>query len=250
MVRASSVLSILLLSTSLYANDGTQLTRFEIERQLFSPPIVSNTIALQMQELGAKKKSPALAALYSLVLPGLGEHYAEGWTGTGKFLSGFEGLLWLGYAGMSVYGNSLKDDALSFAAAHAGANVAGKDDQFLIDLGNFNTTQEFNEVRLRDREPGRLYDVNAGFGWQWDSDANRSLYRERRISGEEMLNNRKFIVAAIIVNHLVSAINAARIAISFNKNVNEQMGELQIRADVMGGYSNPHGLMVVVTKNF
>jgi hypothetical protein len=270
MVRTSSILIFLLASTALHANDGAPLklketesrstsvkanddkplTRFEIERQLFSSPLASNTVDLQIQELSAKKKSPALAAMYSLLLPGLGEHYAEGWTGTGKFFSGFEGLLWLGFAATDIYGNSLKDDALSFASSHAGVNFSGKDDQFFIDVGNFATTQEYNDVRLRDREPDRLYDVNAGFGWQWDSDANRNLYRERRISGEDVLNNRKFIVTAIIVNHLASAINAARIAIAFNKNVNEQLGELHLKAHVMGSAWNPHGVMLTVTKNF
>jgi hypothetical protein len=270
MVRATSILILLFISTALHANDeallrvsetGSRstranandeklLTRFEIEHQLFSTSLPAYTLDLHIQELGATRKSPALAALYSLLVPGLGEHYAEGWAGSGKFFSGFEGLLWLGFAGTSIYGNSLRDDALAFAAAHAGVNLVGKDDQFLIDVGNFNTTQEFNEVRLRDREPERLYDVTAGFGWRWDSDANRNLYRDRRISGEDVLNNRKFIVTAIIVNHLASAINAARLAIAFNKTVNEQLGELQLKANIMGSAWNPHGVMLTVTKSF
>jgi hypothetical protein len=250
MFRTSCVCILLIIAGSLSAEDKRSLTHFEIQQDLFSARADLSAINLQIQELRDKKKSPALAAIYSLLLPGLGEHYAESWAGTGKFFSGLEGLLWLGFATVDIYGSSLKDDARGFAVAHAGVNPAGKDDDFFVDVGNFMNTQDFNNKRLRDREAERLYDVNAGFAWQWDSDANRSLFKETRISSENVLNNRKFVVTAVIINHIASAINAARLAISYNKSINDQVGELQLKADVMGGVWNPHGVMVTLQKNF
>jgi hypothetical protein len=242
------------ISTSLLAGEPTQrlATRFEIQQDLFAHSKKADELSslnFQMQELGGKKKSVGLAVMYSLLLPGLGEYYAEGY-GSGKYFSIAEGALWLTYATFDIYGSSLRDDARSFAVAHAGVKPLGKNDQFYVDVGNFLDTQEFNEKRLREREPERLYDVNAGYAWRWDSDVARAQFKEARLAGESVLNNRKFVVTAIIINHLASAINAARVAISRNKDMNDQIGELQLKADVMGGWANPHGVMLTVSKQF
>jgi hypothetical protein len=66
----------------------------------------------------------------------------------------------------------------------------------------------------------------------------------------KMFNNRKFVVAAIIINHVASAINAARSAIAYNKEISDPVGELLFKADVMGGIEHPHGVMLTVSKNF
>ena len=248
------IVFIVVFSTSLLAGERTERleTQFQIQHDLFSLSKRTDEVAslnFQMQELGTSKKSVGLAVLYSLLVPGLGEYYAGGY-GSGKFFSIAEGSFWLAYASFDVYGNSLRDDARSFAVAHAGITPAGKEDDFYVDIGNFATTQEFNERRLRDREPERLYDENAGFGWRWDSEISRAQFKETRLGGENVLNNRKFVVAAIVINHIASAINAARVAISHNRDISDQLGELQLRADVMGGIANPHGVMLTVTKGF
>jgi hypothetical protein len=65
-----------------------------------------------------------------------------------------------------------------------------------------------------------------------------------------MYNNKKFVVAAILINHVGSAINAVRSAIIHNKAMNDAVGRLDIRADVMGGWIHPHGIMLTMTKKF
>ncbi len=236
----------------LFADEPRSINRDAIRQDLFSasvPAVGLSAPSLQGEEPAPKKKSPALAALLSLAVPGLGEHYA-GDFGGGKYFVVAEGALWLTYATFHVYGNSLRDDARAFAAIHAGLNPAGKDDQFYVDVGNFINTQEFNDKRLQERSPERLYDAEAGYFWQWDSDANRAAFREKRISAETVLNNRKFVVAAIVVNHIVSAINAARLAISHNNALLESLGTVDVRADVMGGLANPHGIRLTLIKTF
>lgn len=242
------------LSTFLFAGGPAQhfATRYEIQQDLFSSSKKDDGLSLlnsQMQELAGKKKSVGLAVLYSLLLPGLGEYYAEGYS-SGKFFSIAEGALWLTYASFDVYGNSLRDDARSYAVAHAGVSPVGKNDQFYVDIGNFANTQEFNDKRLRERSPERLYDENAGYAWRWDSDPAREQFKDTRLAGENVLNNRKFVVAAIVLNHVASAINAARAAISHNRDSNDQVGELQFKADVLGDAINPHGVMLTVSKQF
>lgn len=238
---------------TLHAEEPVSLSsRNEIRHHLFGSLPQQESAAQApavLQGIPSGRKSPALAVLYSLLIPGLGEYYADGYA-SGKFFSIAEAALWLGYATVDIYGTMQRDDARSFAVAHAGIVPAGKDDQFYVDIGNFINTNEFNDKRLREREPGRLYDANVGFGWQWDSDASRQKFKDTRISADNALNNRKFVVAAIVVNHIASAINAARAAISHNKDLESGTGALQFKAEVLGGMANAHGVMLRIEQPF
>jgi hypothetical protein len=200
-----------------------------------------------LEEPAQGKKSPALAAVYSLLLPGMGELYAEGFS-SGKYFLMAEGALWLTYGAFSVQGSSQQDDARTYALSRAAIDPAGKDDQFYVDIGNFLTTEEYNDKQLRDRQPELLYSRAKGEGWTWESDAARSAYKEERLSSEQTYNNRKFVVAAIIVNHIASAINAARAAVSYNSALDRALGDLRFDASVLGGVHRPHGLLVTVRR--
>ena len=240
-----------LMSFPLLGGDQPQRlqSRFETQLHLFQPHRRADTeFRNRIADGSVQKKSAGLAAIYSLLLPGLGELYADGFS-SGKYFMIAEGALWLTYTGIDVYGNSLRDDARAFAVAHAGVDTRGKDDQFFVDVGNFGDVNEYNEKQLRDREPENLYDPRAGYDWRWTSDDLRAQYRAQRIDAENMFNNRKFVVAVVIINHVASAINAARSAIAFNKAI-EESGELHFGASVMGGLSHPHGVLLTVSRDF
>jgi hypothetical protein len=179
----------------------------------------------------------------------MGELYV-GSMGFGKYFLVAEGVFWLTYATFGVYGDALRDDGRAFAAARAGVTLAGKSDQFFVDIGNFLDISQYNDKKLRDREPSKLYDPAAGYGWSWDSDVSRATYRDQRISSENWFNNQKFVLAAVLVNHVASAINAARSAIAHNASVAAQDNELQFKASLLGGLSNPHGVMITLVKPF
>lgn len=245
------VVLAVVFSLSSFAQDVPFSSRFEVQQDL----LAGNTRRLPPVPLfpddvsSARRKSTGLAAIYSLLLPGMGELYAENFE-SGKYFIIAEGTLWLTYAAFEVYGNQLQDDSRSFAQAHAGVSPSNKADQYFIDIGNFLDIHEYNEKKLRDREPEKLYDATSHYAWRWDSDLSRATYRDQRIASENMYNNRKFVVAAILVNHVASAINAVRATIIHNKAVSDAIGQLDIRADVMGGWLNPHGVILTVTKTF
>jgi hypothetical protein len=231
----------------LIAGEPGTLTRYEARLDLLSA--VPHAPLLQEQPAGPSKKSVGLAVVYSLLLPGMGELYAEGFS-SGKYFLIAEGALWLGSAAVEIHGNDLRDGARSYAVARAGVSVSGKDDDFFVDIGNFMTVEEYNEKRLRDREVERLYDAAAGYSWRWDSDASRTAYKDQRISSENMYNNRKFIGIAVLVNHIVSAINAARCAIAHNRAQQDVLGDLQLSSRVLGGAVRPHGVAVTIAHSF
>ncbi|HUI08865.1 MAG TPA: hypothetical protein VL221_00995 [Bacteroidota bacterium] len=195
------------------------------------------------------RKAPGLAAVYSLILPGMGELYAGDFS-SGKYFLISEGVLWLTYAAFEVYGDAVRDDARLYAVTYAGVNPAGKSDQFYVDVGNFTNTAEYNDKKLRDRTPDLVYDPAAGYGWQWGTDAERSTFRGLRVQSENLFNNKKFVGAAILVNHVASAINAARAAIARNAALKDLLGDLTVSASVGGGPAGPGGFAITLTRGF
>jgi hypothetical protein len=65
-----------------------------------------------------------------------------------------------------------------------------------------------------------------------------------------MFNNQKFVAAAILINHVASAINAARAAIVHNAAARDLLGDLRVSASVLGDPAAPHGIMVTVSRGF
>jgi hypothetical protein len=204
--------------------------------------------AVREADAGVRKK-PGLAAVYSLILPGMGELYAGDFS-SGKYFLMSEGLLWITYAGFEIYGNSVRDDARVFAVTYAGVNPSGKSDQFYVDVSNFLNTAEYNDKKLRDRTPSLVYDPAAGFSWQWATDAQRQTFRALRVQSENMFNNKKFVGAVILINHVASAINAARAAISHNSALSSILGDTSFSASLIGDPSAPRGLMITLTRGF
>ncbi len=248
----STILMVLVIVVSGVAGAQSTITRPEMVNDLFhSAPhasIVSTDNILQESLPAAEEKSVSLAALYSLLLPGMGELYVGDY-GMGKYFTIAEGGLWTMFGGAQWYANWLQNDSRAFAAQHAGFSLDGKSDQYFIDVGNFSSAQAFDEQVRRDRNYYLLYDQNSSMNWKWDNSLNQSIYRDRRISSEQMFNNTRFIVAAIGVNHVVSALNAARLAVAHNKHLGA-LGSIDIRAKVVQGPNGPDGLMVGLAGSF
>ncbi len=194
------------------------------------------------------KKSVPLAALYSLLLPGMGELYAGDYS-FGKYLTMLEGGLIVTLVGFDRYANWLQDDARTYAASHAQVNINGKDDRFFNAIGDFNNVYAYNEELLRLRSPEDMYNPQSSYFWNWDSPGNREVYRGMKVTSDERFNDTRFVAAAMFVNHFVSAINAARTAIAHNKQSAEGSG-FDLHAGVMGGLAAPQGIRLTLTRNF
>lgn len=242
MTRAEASLDLLRPATVL--EPGT--SRFDAAAFAFDPTVGAPSYD-PLEEAAQEKKSPALAAIYSLLLPGMGELYAGGFS-SGKYFLMAEGALWLTYGAFTVHGSSQQDDARTYALSRAGIDATGKDDQFYVDIGNFLSTEEYNDKQLRDRQPELLYSRAEGEGWTWESDATRAAYKDERLSSERTYNNRKFVVAAIVVNHIASAINAGRAAVAHNSAIDKALGDLRFDASVLGGVQQPYGLLLTVRR--
>jgi hypothetical protein len=243
----------LLLSSTLTAlgGDGPGLPLQHLFLgDLVKCPYATETKALSpridLLQSAPEQKSVFRAVVYSLALPGLGELYAGGFD-RGKYFLIAESGLWLTFTSFELYGHWLQNDARAFAASHASASIDGKDDQFFVNVGNFTNVYEYNEKKLRDRDVADLYDPNGSFFWQWDNDQSRMRFRDLRVKSDNVFNNVRFVVGAIIVNHIASAINAARAAINKNK---ELASDWQIQTELLGSYLRPEGVVLTLKKTF
>lgn len=251
MIRISLIM-IVLVTVSAGAGQPQQFQSRDllIDRPILQSPGARSPLSFQEDDLSiaAGKKSVPLAVLYSLLLPGMGELYVDRYD-AGKYFTMAEGALWLTWGAFQLNGVWIRDDARRFAIQHAGiASIEGSD-QYFIDIGNFDNVDSFNEQVLRDRDPQKVYDRNSSQAWSWDTPENRESYRELRVSSENVFNNSRYVIAAIAVNHLISAISAARLTISHNKSLN-QSSTISIRTEVLGGLTHPHGIMLSVTREF
>lgn len=154
----------------------------------------------------ASAQTSAGAFWRSLIVPGWGQHYANG--GGGRFVAA-EASLWLGYLGLNRLADVRADRFHTQASEYAGARSRGKGRQFLDDLGFYESRLEHNQYALREDGPGaEIYATNAD--WEWRSVEARERYRDMRNESQLARRQALYATGMVVANHLISAIHAAR----------------------------------------
>ncbi|MGB9663311.1 MAG: hypothetical protein ACPL25_00115 [Ignavibacteria bacterium] len=171
-------------------------------------------------EFSQSEKSKTLAFFLSLVLPGAGEFYVNRFD-LGKYFVAVEGGLWLAFWGFDYYGKFQRDNYINYAKLSGNVNPEGKDSRYWAVIGNYLNIQDYNNEKLLNREFNLLYDENY-FYWNWNSNQERKKYRNLWLSSESAFNNKQFPVALIVINHIVSAINAAILANRYNRSLENE----------------------------
>ncbi|RMG69077.1 MAG: hypothetical protein D6715_00670 [Calditrichaeota bacterium] len=172
-----------------------------------------------------KVKKPIRFVLLSLILPGSGE-WLMGHHTAAKILFLSEAALWAGFWGSNAYTGVLERDFHAFAALHAAVDARGKDEQYWIDVGNASNIFEFNERRIIQRNVEATYPETDEFFWQWDSEANRLEYSRLRSRHQTWERRTTLIVAGVILNHLISAVDVIRLIHKDNKRTAQQQSRL------------------------
>lgn len=148
------------------------------------------------------------AFIKSLLIPGWGQYGLGARTSARHFFIAELALIGTSL-GFRLYGNWLEDDFIAFALQHAEIrSAAGKDDRFWVDLGNFDSVDDFNAEKLRQRNTRDLRDPSGDEYWRWDAPENRRIFEDLRIRRDRAHERSAFIVAGIVANHIVSAIHA------------------------------------------
>lgn len=142
----------------------------------------------------------------SLILPGLGE-YNLGYNSRGKAFLITEAVLWLGTASSMIAAGNEMTNYKAFAANHAEVSGKGKSHEYWVDIGNYLTTDDYNEEHLRWRQFDDLYPMTKEWIWSWDSDKNRKNFKKLRIRVDRYKLAGKFIIGAVVLNHILSAVD-------------------------------------------
>lgn len=119
-----------------------------------------------------------------------------------------------------VKSKNLEDTYIAMAVEHAGATDGGKDHQFWVDIGNYDSREDFNDEHLRWREFDVLYPDDELWDWEWDSENNREEFEDSRIKSDNFKLIGKFFIGGIVLNHIISAIDAYYLQnISLKENI-------------------------------
>ena len=186
---------------------------FQTSKTIIS--VIILTSALAVGQVNMKKKSNPV--IQSAVIPGWGQKSLNHPKRGRVFLYIETGIL-LTILGTNTYSNNLKKNYVSFASEHANVLSDGKNHKYWVDIGNFNSVTDYNDEHLRNRESGDLYPDNLKWRWGWDTNGNRNTFENKRILSDQMKLAATFGIGAIVLNHMVSAIDALYLNRLKNKN--------------------------------
>ncbi|NQT27803.1 hypothetical protein HQ585_20770 [candidate division KSB1 bacterium] len=210
------------------------LTAQKVQAQGFRSELVDQQE--KSSTLKGTSPSQAKAFLLSFVLPGAGEYYAGSKTMATVFAS-TELALWTTFASFRIYGNWKRNDYHLYAVAHAGVELSGKNDQYFVDIEDYMSLVAFNDAKLQQRNLGAVYPETEYWDWNWDNETSREAYEKMRISSDQAFNRSMIVVAAIVLNHITSGIDAVRLA--------RKAGKPDENRTRIGFFGLPEGGMVV-----
>ena len=210
-------------------------------------------------------KSPKRAFIYSLLIPGWGQKYAESHVIKPLFFLVAEAGSWMGYFKYRNDGNRKTDDYEAFADEHWIEGIVLPDNTvdpaesytgWLLDsFGIYDDEDSLESFthHLPDTRNQQYYEMigkydqfRAGWDDYWDNrikydsvdsegnfifvSPNRETYETMRKDANDMLDRaNKFIIVSLI-NRIVSAVDAAMSAKRYNKNQSKEMW-LTVRAE-------------------
>ncbi|MEW6701702.1 MAG: hypothetical protein AB1298_03195 [Bacteroidota bacterium] len=198
---------------------------------------------LTIQDFSSEKKNPALGILYSLLLPGMGELYANRYD-NGKYFTIADAVLWGVFAGFNIYGNWQENNYKSFAQSNGAVKLDGKNADYFANIGIYQSIDDYNTAMELDRRFEKVYSSSTYY-WKWTDDNQRKEYRSMWLSSEQAFTNVRFVVGALILNRLISAINAVRMVSAYNKNLS-----LETSWNISVGVENNSSLPPSLTFSF
>lgn len=150
----------------------------------------------------------------SAVLPGSGELLLKE-KKRGELFLITEGALWLSLISAKSLGSFINRDAILFSVEHSGANGKKREDEYYKYLEEYNTSDEFNALILRearnrypdDPDKQKAYLEEYGYfgedSWRWESDSVRIRYwRMRRRARDYYLKAKFFFAGNLLLRAL------------------------------------------------
>lgn len=202
-------------NTGIYKNGNEVLELKTNLNNLSTSDTLEKKTGLNSSTSGSTK-SPFLAALYSIIIPGAGHFYINRMD-VGKYFFGIDVASWMGYGTLTFYGNNVIDDAETFSVEHAGVtDPDNKNDDYYSNVGNYANIYDYNNYQLAIGNYSQLYNV-ATYYWDWDDSNNQNIFESQRKSSERIYNSRIIFGSILVANRIVSGISAYLLANQGNK---------------------------------
>jgi hypothetical protein len=237
-------LLLLILSPVIFSQQNDYKSIQELETAIKHSNENFEEVSLNLNSnLNDAKKSVGLGIVYSLLLPGMGELYADAYD-IGKYFTIADGVLWGTVIGLSAYSGWQEDNYQSYAASRAGIDNSNKDDDYYSTIGDYTSVDSYNDEKALERNFDEMYDEEKYF-WKWNSTEERRTYRDMWTSSEQTNNSIRFVIGGLILNRVASAINAARLVSSYNNRLEEE-----VSWNLSVGFMNQPNLPTSINFNF
>ncbi len=199
-------------------------------------------------DAGARERSPAVAGILSAVVPGAGQLYNG--NRIGFLFMGVEVASWVAYFSLHDTGKQEERDYRRFADSHwtferyrdtafeecpaEGHSDFGIQDSTLVLLYDTRRKDYYEDI-------GKLLIYSCG----WDSQDNREIYRGMRANSNRFLRNARYATTLVFLNHLVSALHAARGAAAHNARL---PGGAELGFEIYPGLADPSAELALIRR--
>ena len=177
----------------------------------FTGLVQPEVLAQPEMEAPAYEVSPRKAFVNSLVLPGLGHRHVQqgSWRGWATVLAAADVSLWLGLINTNWQRDQRIQSYETLAISRAGADLAGKDRTYYLNLATYLSSDAYLDAQLRNRFWNRVdYVSDPSFQWAWETEQDFQDFREMRDDAESFGRRRTFLIALLVGNRLISGISA------------------------------------------
>jgi hypothetical protein len=244
--QASGILEVkgdLALSSPLMGTLDSDPSLFLAQKAIEEP---TPTAEKEEKEPSQVEKSPGKAFIFSALVPGSGELYVG--AKRGFIFLGAEAVAWTSSYFFHKSGKQKEDEYLNFADNHwsferlpaVGGTCNGSpytaDRDSLIRYFYEHNKQHFYE------------DIGKQPFYQcaWDSPENLGSYLDMRDKSNWLLKNSDYAIMAAVVNHVISAIDALRLARNYNANLGHGMKlNLKLKTSL-----HSSGIILVASRKF
>jgi hypothetical protein len=192
------------------------------------------------EESEGSEKSPGKAFVFSMLAPGSGQLYVG--AKRGYIYLGVEAIAWTSSYFLWKSGKQKKDEYEDFADNHWDFPVAGQDSCYYEEAD-----QRLREFYEHDKE--HFYEDIGKYAYYicgWDSDESLKTYVDMRDDSNRLLKGSNYAIMAAVINHVVSAIDALRLARNYNMTLSNGV---KLDLKFKGSPESP-GLMLVASSKF
>ena len=199
-----------------------------------------------------RKISKTKAVLYSLLIPGAGQFYADAGD-RGEIFLGAEVAIWVGYFAFNTYGHWKEDDYVNYAVRNAGIDPDGKDDEFFRNLTFYDSREEYNSSGRIIDPSSPYYAPNSGYDWYWTSEDDRLAYRSIRNASKTSFRKATFMIGMAVFNRILSGIDAFRVAQKKSQEIkgDDFFGAGNFEVDLKGNpFDSDPDIGIRITRRF